>query len=443
MSFCFPQNTLLPYESLWSIVQKITHWNVCDVKDIQSGFHINPELKGGWYIATLLRKPRWNLSKVAKNIHVKPHDIQNGIIGTILCRNEISQWSSQTIRYCPCCIKIGYHSIIHQLTIFSTCPYHMVELKESCPSCGAIIDPGLNYQAILTCYGCQRCKDVFFDFSQGVRSNLNHLSKVFKEIGDLLSRRKHSLLSSTSLRGFDCTRSNLAEQLWLFWNAVYGNAKVNGIKIDFFEKVNLSDKSKFDQKGAYLKYLSHIEGAYIKDHMKCVQALFTKGDALGSLYTDELEVICDAAYAYIVWRLYWESGGFFPHIGSLRTLSFNEALIEPRVIEYRTSLTDDVARLIFKYECDTIWLSAWTYAQSMTENSSFNLPGNRLPLSVTSYWEVSESHNGENHILARLQLPDISNICHPFDDVHLKRIIGSISKFQEDKIEQVRKLLSR
>ncbi|UED82492.1 hypothetical protein FH508_0011520 [Lysinibacillus sp. CD3-6] len=46
----------------------------------------------------------------------------------------------ENITICPCCIKFGFHSIFHQMTLFKTCIYHTNEtLVDSCEKCGNIL----------------------------------------------------------------------------------------------------------------------------------------------------------------------------------------------------------------------------------------------------------------------------------------------------------------
>src|ERR1035437_9692216 len=43
------------------------------------------------------------------------------------------------LRYCPDCMKTGFHSILFQFPLFSRCPEHNVPLIERCPSCGGVM----------------------------------------------------------------------------------------------------------------------------------------------------------------------------------------------------------------------------------------------------------------------------------------------------------------
>lgn len=46
---------------------------------------------------------------------------------------------TQSFRYCRACLRVGYHSHLHQLPWISACPWHGVRLRGECPSCGGTI----------------------------------------------------------------------------------------------------------------------------------------------------------------------------------------------------------------------------------------------------------------------------------------------------------------
>ena len=39
------------------------------------------------------------------------------------------------LKYCPICMKHGFHSVFHQLTFFDKCLIHGVDLLDNCPNC--------------------------------------------------------------------------------------------------------------------------------------------------------------------------------------------------------------------------------------------------------------------------------------------------------------------
>lgn len=43
------------------------------------------------------------------------------------------------VRFCPKCLAHCYHSLLFQFPAVALCPYHEVELQQSCPECGGVI----------------------------------------------------------------------------------------------------------------------------------------------------------------------------------------------------------------------------------------------------------------------------------------------------------------
>jgi hypothetical protein len=45
-----------------------------------------------------------------------------------------------TFRYCPQCLRFGYHTLLHQLPWFGRCPWHGAELRTTCEGCDSRVD---------------------------------------------------------------------------------------------------------------------------------------------------------------------------------------------------------------------------------------------------------------------------------------------------------------
>lgn len=57
-------------------------------------------------------------------------DASAGPLATILARDDVVRW-------CPECLRVGYHAVWFQLGALKDCPLHGVPLEESCPHCQA------------------------------------------------------------------------------------------------------------------------------------------------------------------------------------------------------------------------------------------------------------------------------------------------------------------
>ncbi|MFL1997229.1 hypothetical protein VYF65_002991 [Lysinibacillus irui] len=55
--------------------------------------------------------------------------------------NAIKELSTENLRYCPICIKDGFHSYLHQLKYIHSCPFHQTTyLIENCENCNLPIN---------------------------------------------------------------------------------------------------------------------------------------------------------------------------------------------------------------------------------------------------------------------------------------------------------------
>jgi len=57
-------------------------------------------------------------------------DASAGPLASVLARDDVVRW-------CPECLRVGYHAVWFQLGALKACPLHRVPLEESCPHCQA------------------------------------------------------------------------------------------------------------------------------------------------------------------------------------------------------------------------------------------------------------------------------------------------------------------
>lgn len=60
----------------------------------------------------------------------------------------------ETLRYCPECLRVAYHSPLHQVRFVTVCPIHNVALRTGCPKCRAEISMSSGDVALAHAYGC-------------------------------------------------------------------------------------------------------------------------------------------------------------------------------------------------------------------------------------------------------------------------------------------------
>lgn len=136
MFITWRQEWIAPYESVWSILEKAKQVNRVTTRQLMS------------YLGYAL--PTCDLINFGKgNQHVKntfgvclyAHTQRSleEIMGFLPKHMERSYLLREELHYCNECIKYGHHSLLHQIKIFNTCPYHKSPLNNTCQSCGLSI----------------------------------------------------------------------------------------------------------------------------------------------------------------------------------------------------------------------------------------------------------------------------------------------------------------
>lgn len=57
-------------------------------------------------------------------------------------------------RFCPECIKLGYHSIFHQLNLYDKCIFHHIDLETHCPNCNKVNTYSLKSTPVVKAFSC-------------------------------------------------------------------------------------------------------------------------------------------------------------------------------------------------------------------------------------------------------------------------------------------------
>src|SRR5210317_1069429 len=106
------ENYIYPRESQWSLITKFRCWNALSVAALCKAIGKVGTLEGNPFTSEII-DPRKFHEATGQN----EKDVCQSQPIKYLCRNE---WGLiyPTLRYCPICIKYGYHSALHQLHIF-------------------------------------------------------------------------------------------------------------------------------------------------------------------------------------------------------------------------------------------------------------------------------------------------------------------------------------
>lgn len=139
---------ILPYESSWSLFQKITCLHstrplilLRDISPSRINIH-GPSIvgEGEWCSfedTCWMRYPRRRTASLppVSEAGLVIHDELFRHGGQIYFGNLAARVLATSLQICPICIEEGYHCIAHQIAGLSRCPIHEAELTSKCPLC--------------------------------------------------------------------------------------------------------------------------------------------------------------------------------------------------------------------------------------------------------------------------------------------------------------------
>jgi len=175
-------DSVRPYESIWSVLQRFFAMNVISSTAFAKEFFTT-----GWFseISTNLGKPvAFDFEKFYRTLGLnqsiyKKMDLQ-------FLRPALIDIEERHLKYCPVCIEYYYHSIFFQLKNLETCPVHKVALIDRCSFCNSRIDSNIQASNVSHPYSCRACKAKFLNDSPFALLHLPKLEglELFDEISD-------------------------------------------------------------------------------------------------------------------------------------------------------------------------------------------------------------------------------------------------------------------
>ena len=126
-----PWGTLRPFESSWSLFQKLSAFNYVSTRMINKVACFS-ERKGR------NRRLVIDLIHLAEILGSTPRVLESfdpGYLLGIMDRSRLDIFRSSMLRFCPNCLCKGFHSELFQLRGLILCPEHGCTLLEACPGC--------------------------------------------------------------------------------------------------------------------------------------------------------------------------------------------------------------------------------------------------------------------------------------------------------------------
>ncbi len=131
-----------PYESAWSVFGKLLALNFCKPADITNAIS-RQECTDSKYL--VFRDCNWiDFDRFSDLIGVAPNRLRAGFLQQLGFPQFSYRDGAHGIRFCPECLKFGYHSILFDLALVTECPIHQKPLQKGCTvCCNAIARTGL------------------------------------------------------------------------------------------------------------------------------------------------------------------------------------------------------------------------------------------------------------------------------------------------------------
>lgn len=154
--------------------------------------HLNPSISGGLpdlYDFTTrnsepLRCMKGQGSSLVRHLLEQEVDIDHRL-GRDLTSHVRGAPMLEELRYCPECLRVGYHSTMFQYLGLQNCPTHRCLLQVGCGGCGRGVVPTL-HNVVADPFACPKCRKCFVSSVAAVRDE-GALKALDRRLGDMRS----------------------------------------------------------------------------------------------------------------------------------------------------------------------------------------------------------------------------------------------------------------
>jgi hypothetical protein len=449
-AFCWRPYWSSRFESLWSLLRKFAYLNAITSREIRIlfGSDSTPQSLDQW---------KWCLRSDLRRLGGLDAAILSIIFGsgysnlaeaTVLPyvhESEASILTSEFLRFCPTCIRQGFHSTLHQLLFLATCPAHGDRLENRCMDC---LTETIPYTLpSVSSKDISKCTHVLNGLKQHLK--LSSIEKLRKEAAD----RERALLSDAEwlMKRVELNTPEQPIAQWVpqgagrryftryfkrlpaYWADVFmynsrkgsfNVSKVRGTHIQVWSRecfrpsvpnsrhdlkasslVTASEARDLELYRIYKAIRRHLTRNYLLRHRRCIVKVGRH------IWWERLSLtwqgsICPAANAMLLWRMFYEGvnepNKLFRPLGPHRSW-FNDP--QPRVYWDRPSvaLPERVVRRIFTLECVGIFYECLLLAEALYRRNAYSfqveyVKGRRRPhwlieggggSEVTIHWWLS------------------------------------------------------
>lgn len=348
LSWCWRDDWTTGWDSIYSLLSKFAKLNAVDASTLIQIF-----LKDGTGKKTaLIKSPDIDLRNSdlldRKRISsiTRLDDVMIGRAFTSDVFPNGQRKIATFLRWCPQCMKYGFHAAVHQVDYLSSCPLHGERIISECPKCRAQQPYRLNRKVFSAAFSCCRCgyvlsgaiyspdtKSLRLDIGQAERiSDITNLARYADDVLVLAFeldrnswRRGHGrfaiakadlIRDYSQYAGFVTSVVNLLQQECRQLTLTLDNVATTGRGVP----VLLPNRKKQGEgykreKARWSLQLSKLYSDYmtirrylwrhvIKPHQLCCRSASKK--MWWRVNGSDIPQFCPLAEAFLRWRMYWE-----------------------------------------------------------------------------------------------------------------------------------------
>jgi len=476
-SLCWREAWASRYDSAYVLLSKFALLNAFVASDlavlfVARGKGLRNRIRSAPNLS-LIDASNYDLPLLSKHLKLSDDGVKEAFIDEELSASGCS--ISQDLRFCPACLKRGFHTAIYQLDMLIRCPIHGCKLASRCPHCKLRIPYRLQSRLFSSPFCCPGCKTLLTkDFSNGkdkphVLTNDEQL--MIGNVIDLLRLKQHIFTCSADIEKhfsfYDNAQYRIArpllerkkEDYFSFLEAVISrwstpnsgvmeeagagvswilhSEYVPKLKPGFRAKASPGtltesrrnwyerDDKFWSLMPIYKAIRRHIWRRIVRNHKSCARVV---ARALWWSPQDRrTPPTCPVAYAFLQWRSFWEGYGapqqlfLQPVHAPLRLLAWLGDTAPMCSYQWPQSVQDWLTQRVFALDCINSFYEWAGIARRMSRRKSCDWSRSLCTGHAMSYWAAAAEGSGANLMLA-IEQPDANCMGwfenYPFDSAH-------------------------
>lgn len=356
-SICWMDNWISPYESAYSLLSKYTFLNGLRTPAIAREFIrcklVSEKKKYDYANFSLIQATHLDKLKMASAFRMSESAVESAFVPDNIIPSSIPM--SENLRFCPTCLKIGYHSIAHQFEVVQMCPIHDRRIQSHCLNCEKRVQYRVHSTLFSRPFCCPHCSSFCFgvgtddithyaslneDESEQFRELVQlielkyrifdcgvdlHRSSSFFSQDPVLSASRLDARPRSSYIAFlgsalrysmpnqktthlltDCTLVTLRHSGFRQSHSPKASNRYQHYPCDGRGIFNwhFNDDKLFELRAIYKAIRRHVYRRLLKKHKYCANS--TLHHFWWNINGETTEAICPLAYAFVQWLSFWE-----------------------------------------------------------------------------------------------------------------------------------------